>query len=114
MTNEIFMTKRGFEDVQSKLNYLTLVGRSALTQRLNALNINQREDIDFKFNAAKDDQSILEGKILDLKQIIARAVIIKPEFTGYVQLGSTVRVQQSGNVSEVFTIVGSVESNPRN
>ena len=63
---------------------------------------------------AKNEQSWVEGRICELKRLLAHVEIIKPSSDlGQVTLGSTVTIQESILPSETFTIVGTAESNTK-
>ena len=65
------------------------------------------------YEAARHDQSFIEGRIQTLEDMIERASIIDEKQTGdAVHFGSTVVVERDGH-QERFTIVGPTEANPR-
>jgi len=68
-----------------------------------------RENADYE--AARNEQSFLEGRIQSLQQLIDSAVIIAGDRTGEVILGSTV-VAEVGGDRTTFHIVGSTEASP--
>ena len=65
------------------------------------------------YDAAKNEQSFVEGRIMTLEVILKNAQII--ENNGYrdtVALGCRVTVQEDGYEPETFQIVGSTEADP--
>ena len=66
------------------------------------------------YDAAKNEQAFIEGRILQLEQILKTAVIIEGPATGdVVGLGSKVTVTEGDDgPPERYTIVGSVEADP--
>jgi transcription elongation factor GreA len=63
------------------------------------------------YEAARKEQSFLEGRIQQLEQMIKYAVVIDASETGLeVVLGSTVVVETDRHGEETFTIVGSAEA----
>ena len=67
-----------------------------------------------EYEAAKNEQAFIEGRILELEHILATARVIKPSpEKDVVQIGSTVVVKQDGKKRETFRIVGAAEANPK-
>jgi transcription elongation factor GreA len=63
------------------------------------------------YEAARKEQSFLEGRVQQLEKMIKSAVIIETEGTGsIVGLGSTVIIATDRHGEETFTIVGSAEA----
>src|SRR5690606_6599541 len=66
------------------------------------------------YDAARNDQGFIEGRIRDLESILKRIEIIDEEAAAdgsTVVLGSTVTIKIEGD-NETYTIVGAVEANP--
>ncbi len=114
--NEKFLTPEGAAKIKAELKELVEVKRLEIAQRL-------REAIqmgDLSENAdyimAKEDQAFLEGRILELQQLLSEAVIISGEAAhagGVVGMGSRVTVEESGQDPETFLMVGAKEADPR-
>ena len=114
--NEHYLTPEGAAKLREELEQLTTVKRTELSKRL-------REAIqmgDLSENAdyimAKEDQAFLEGRILELQQVLRNAQIINNEDSARqdaVQVGATVTVQEPGEEAEIYTIVGAKEADPR-
>ena len=67
-----------------------------------------------EYEAAKNEQAFVEGRILELEHMLAQAQIIEPaKSTGVVRIGSTVVIQENGQAAETYTIVGAAEADPR-
>lgn len=69
---------------------------------------------DAEYEDAKQEQGMVEGRILEIEDILRRAVIIdetKVQGMGRVVVGSRVEVEQDGQV-RVFRIVGAPEADP--
>lgn len=111
-----------------KPTYLTAAGKRKLEEELEYLRTKRRAEVaehiaeakdggDITENAgyeeAKNEQAFLEGRIMTLEALLARAEIIEaPLSAGAVCLGSKVTVVEQGSVPEVYHIVGSAESDP--
>lgn len=68
-----------------------------------------RENADYE--AARNEQSFLEGRILELEQRLRTAVVIHADTGDAITMGSTVAYEIDGSTGEL-TIVGSTESDP--
>ncbi|MBC7564735.1 transcription elongation factor GreA [Candidatus Saccharibacteria bacterium] len=64
-----------------------------------------------EYDAAREDQGLLETRIAEIEDIINNADIIKGGSKGLVELGSKVSLKM-GSKTVTYTIVGSVEANP--
>lgn len=66
------------------------------------------------YDAAKHDQSIIEGRIRELERMLKRVELIdehESDAGSAVRIGSTVTIEIDGE-EESYTIVGAVESRP--
>lgn len=115
MSDDIHLTPEGAEALRRELDELVNVRRPELAQRL-------REavaDGDLKENAnyhdTKEQQSMVEGRIQYLQDILRRAtVVVNDGPSDVVRIGSLVTIQEiGGDVEETYTIVGAAEANPR-
>lgn len=64
-----------------------------------------------EYDAAREEQGLLETRIAEIEDIITNAEIIKASKKDVVGLGSTVELK-TGAKSMTYTIVGPVEANP--
>ncbi len=64
-----------------------------------------------EYDAAREEQGLLETRIAEIEDIIANADIIKSNGKGVVGLGSVVEIK-AGAKKFTYTIVGPVEANP--
>ena len=115
MTRQSVITPDGLEKLKEEIEQLTTVKRREVAERIKEA----REFGDISENAeyddAKNEQALLEQRILQLEERLRRATVIdeKELGTDEVKVGSLVHVkdQKSGN-SQKFHIVGSTEANP--
>jgi transcription elongation factor GreA len=114
-----FLTRQGYQKLQEELEYLRTIKRQEVARRLHEAVEGSGDigvDLDAEYEAAKNEQAFVEGRIQELEIILANARVI--EDTGrmdVVQVGATVTLQEQDNSSssEVYTIVGPAEANPR-
>ncbi|MBA3851041.1 MAG: transcription elongation factor GreA [Chloroflexi bacterium] len=105
------MSREGLARLSAELEDLRVVQRPQVISRVkHARELGDlRENADYE--AARNEQSFLEGRIQSLQQLIDSAVIIAGDRTGEVMLGSTV-VAEVGGDEATFHIVGSTEASP--
>jgi len=105
------VTADGLVALQTELEELRTVSRPEVVLRVkNARELGDlRENADYE--AARNEQSFLEGRIRTIEQMLKTAVVIGADHTGEVMLGSTVRVEVDGD-EMTFRIVGSTEADP--
>ena len=114
-----YLTKEGFEKLQTELDMLRNVRRKEVAERLREAAENSLGEFveDPEFEAAKNEQSFVEGRIKELDLILANAELIKDKKgkkkDGLVEIGSEVTIKEGRKKEEVYRIVGAAEANPR-
>jgi transcription elongation factor GreA len=111
-----FLTKEGFEKLQDELDYLRTVKRQEVADRLHEAMEGGELIENAEYEAAKNEQAFVEGRIQELEMLLATARVIdddKKKRADSVQVGSTVTIQEDGYEEETYTIVGAAEANPR-
>ncbi len=115
-TKVTLVTKEGFDKLKEELEHLKSKKRREVAERI-------KEAISFgdlsensEYEEAKNEQAFVEGRILELEDKVKHAkIIVENHKTKSVQLGSTVHlknVTKGKDELEVYTIVGSTESDP--
>jgi transcription elongation factor GreA len=109
----VLLTKEGLKALEDELEQLTSVRRGEVAER-----IRQARDFgDISENAeyteAKNEQSLVEGRILTLEVMVRNAVMIEeePRQKGVVAVGAMVKVS-SDEGEETYAIVGAAEADP--
>ena len=64
-----------------------------------------------EYDAAREEQGLLETRIAEIEEILNNADIIKATHKQTIDLGSTVELKTGGKKS-TYTVVGPVEANP--
>jgi transcription elongation factor GreA len=109
-----FLTRQGHEKLQEELEYLRTVKRQEVANRLHEAMEGGELIEDAEYEAAKNEQAFVEGRIQELEILLANARII--EDTGkkdIVQVAAKVTIQEDDNEVETYVIVGPAEANPR-
>ena len=109
-----FLTKEGYDKLQEELEHLRTTGRQEVAARLREAADGEDLIENAEYEAAKNQQAFIEGRIKELEILLATAKIIEePPSTDIVQLGSKVTISEVGSRSkETYTIVGQAEANP--
>ncbi len=106
------LTAAGLAALHAELDELTAHRRPEVIARIKAArelgDLSENAD----YEAARKEQSFLEGRVQQLEQMIKSAVMIEASSEGgsEVVLGSTVVVETDRHGEETFTIVGSAEA----
>jgi transcription elongation factor GreA len=109
-----FLTKQGYQQKQEELEYLRTIKRQEVAERLHEAMEGGELIEDAEYEAAKNEQAFVEGRIQDLEMLLANARVIEEATKeDHVQVGSTVTIKEGDNLEEVYTIVGVAEANPR-
>ena len=113
----VYLTQSGLDDLQEELDYLVGERRQQIAQQI----AEAKAEGDLRENAgydeAKNAQAFVEGRIRELKVKIHNAQIIDDTQTpdDLVALGRSVVVRENGyDDEEIYTIVGSTETDPSN
>lgn len=117
MAKEAIVTKEGYEALKVELERLLGPGRKEIAERI-------KEARDFgdiaenaEYDAAKNEQAMLEARIASLEDKIRSATVVdeKTLETETVQVGNTVHLKdQKTSKSVKYKIVGSSEADPIN
>ncbi len=110
--NPVPMTKEGVTRLHEELESLKSDRKTVADHIQKARELGTSQN-DAEYDNAKQEQSLLEGKILDLEDLLRRAVFIDEEGAHHasrVVVGSGVKVLQDGKMRH-YQIVGTPEAN---
>ena len=109
-----FLTREGYAKLQEELDFLRTKKREEIAQRLHEAMEGGELIENAEYEAAKNEQAFVEGRIKELEILLATARLIDENQKGsdIVQVGSTVTIQEDGMEAEIYTIVGAAEANP--
>jgi len=133
LTRQNYLDGYQFKDgvLMSEVHYLTAEGAERLKKELEQLKGPEREQLaqrlrsaieqgDLSENAdyitAKEEQAFLEGRILELTEVLSNFQIIeeKQNNRGVVDIGTYVTIQEEDFDPETYYIVGPKEADPKN
>ena len=111
-----FLTKEGYQKLQDELDYLRKTKRQEVAERLHEAMEGGELIENAEYEAAKNEQAFVEGRIQELEMLLATAKIIDENGKkkgDSVQIGSKVTIKEGNFEPETFVIVGAAEANPR-
>ena len=111
----LILTRTGFKRIEAELETLTTVRRHEVADHIRDAKAFGAIEENAEYEAAKTEQAFVEGRILELKNILNAARIIDDSKapTDEVGIGSVVTVKDLETDEEWdYTIVGSVEVDP--
>ena len=117
MAKEFKITSLRLHDLEKELNYLRTTREREIAEMIAEARSYGDLSENSEYDAAKNEQAKLYGRIAEVENILANAVIIEEgeENTGRVGLGCRVRVLDiEMDEEEEYTIVGSQEADPMN
>ena len=108
------LTKRGAEKLKEELHRLKTVERHAVIQAIVEARAQGDLSENAEYDAAKDKQGFIEGRILEIEGKLAAAQVIDPtslDAGGRVVFGATVDLEEEASGQEVtYQIVGDDEA----
>ena len=111
MAEEVMLTKEGKEELEKKLEYLKVVKRAEITERIKTAREFGDLSENAEYDAAKNEQAMIEGEILEIENKLKYAVIIKEAKKGIVSLGSKVEfIDEDEKQTYAYEIVGTTEA----
>jgi len=116
MTNskkEVYLTAEGLKELTEELDELKKVKRPDIIKAIKEARALGDLSENADYHAAREEQSIIEGRIQDLEYMVENAVLIKKENSDKVRMGDSVKIKYVGEDDiEQYTIVGSTEADP--
>lgn len=116
MTNEVILTAKGYKALEQRLEELKMIKRGEVAEKIKIAREFGDISENAEYDAAKDEQAMIEGEILEIEQKLKLAVVISDEAGKgeKVVLGSTVSLHDYEYDEEVtYTIVGTSEADPK-
>ena len=115
MAKEFKITSLRLADLEKELNYLKTTREREIAAMIAEARSYGDLSENSEYDAAKNEQAKLYGRIAEIEDILGHAVIIEDEneATGRVGLGCTVEVENlTTGAKATYRITGSQEANP--
>lgn len=112
--NNVYLTAKGLAEVKTELEYLKTTKRDELSERINIARGFGDLAENSEYDAAMNEQDLIENRISELEEVVKNAKVISEEehqASDFVVIGSTVKIEMDNEIDE-FTIVGRVEADP--
>ena len=114
MAKEYKITRRRLQELEEELNYLKTTREREIADMIAEARSYGDLSENSEYDAAKNEQAKLYGRIAEIQDVLSYAVIIEDEneATGRVGLGCTVTVEDANGKQISYRITGSQEANP--
>ncbi len=107
------MTANGFESLETEVRHLKTVERPAIIKAISSAREHGDLSENAEYHAAKERQSYVEGRLMELEDKISRAQVIDvAKLSGKdVKFGATVKLLDEDTESEItYQVVGEIEA----
>ncbi len=114
MSNKkVYVTSNGLEEMKNELDHLINVRRPEVINALKEARALGDLSENAEYDAARNDQAVVENRIKELEVLIENAKVIDDVSTDKVTIGTNIKIEyvEDGEV-ETYTIVGSTEADP--
>lgn len=110
--SNVFLTSKGLAEAKTELDNLKRIKRPEIANRIQQAREYGDLTENSEYDAAIEEQSLIENRITELENILKGAKVIAENHSNdFVVIGSTVKIEMEGELDE-FTIVGRVEADP--
>ena len=107
-----YITEKGLAKLESELVHLKTVKRAEIAEFLQDTMGDVEEG---EYLIAQDEKAFVEGRILQLEQLLVNIKVIQPGSRGdSIDIGSTIVIKENDMDTETYSIVGSAEADPLN
>lgn len=116
MAKDVFLTLSGYKELEGRLEKLKVIGRREVAEKIKIAREFGDISENAEYDAAKEEQAMIEGEILEIEQKLRTARIINEDVdTSYVNVGCKVKLYDYEFDEEIFyKIVGTTEADPAN
>lgn len=111
MSDYSILSPEGKKKFESELAELKTAKRREISERIELAKEHGDLSENAEYQQAREEQAFIEGRILEIENILKNAVLASNNDNSRVQIGSTV-ILTASDKEQKFTIVGSHEGNP--
>lgn len=114
MDKKMYLTKEGYENLKGELDNLLNSERRAVAEKIKTAKEYGDLSENAEYSDAKEQQSFVEGRILEIEHVLKNSEIIDDEHLScdIISVGCTVHLEASEK-ELVYRIVGSAEADPK-
>lgn len=110
---EIYLTEKGLDEIKKELDFLKLEKRPEIILALKEARAQGDLSENSEYDAARNEQALVESKISELEKMVENAVVIKEVDTDKVSIGTSVKIEYvDDGETESYMVVGSKEADP--
>jgi len=109
---KIMLTAEGYLELETELNELKTVTRPQVIKELKEARAQGDLSENSDYDAARDAQAKIEGRIKELEYKLEHCVIAEQTAKDIVNIGSTVTLVYDDGEEDTYKIVGSLEADP--
>jgi transcription elongation factor GreA len=110
---EIYLTEKGLDEIKKELDFLKLEKRPEVILALKEARAQGDLSENSEYDAARNEQALVESKIAELEKMVENAVVIKEVDTDKVSIGTSVKIEYvDDGETESYMVVGSKEADP--
>lgn len=106
------LTQQGLDNLKAEIERLKDVDRLENLEALKDARAQGDLSENADYDAARDKQAEIEGRIKEIEGILKNYTIIKEDHSNNVNIGKTVVLKVGTMPDRQYTIVGSLEANP--
>lgn len=110
---EIYLTEKGLDEIKKELDFLKLEKRPEIILALKEARAQGDLSENSEYDAARNEQALVESKIAELEKMVDNAVVIKEVDTDKVSIGTSVKIEYvDDGETDSYMVVGSKEADP--
>lgn len=110
---EIYLTEKGLDEIKKELDFLKLEKRPEIILALKEARAQGDLSENSEYDAARNEQALVESKIAELEKMVENAVVIKDVDTDKVSIGTSVKIEYvDDGETDSYMVVGSKEADP--
>ena len=102
MSNKVYLTNEGFLEIEEELNHLKDVKRPEVIKALKDARALGDLSENADYDAARDEQAKVEGRIAELEKLLETAELIEKRDTDKVGLGATVKIMYDEDLKKLI------------
>lgn len=110
-----YLTQDGYNQLKEEYRLLVNNEKPKVIKKMKEARAKGNLEDNPEYDSVREEQMMLEGRILEIEQILEHAKIVDTErvIDGQIMIGSKVTVEIDGD-AETYQIVGSAEADPGN
>ena len=112
MSENMVLTRKGYEELEQKLEYLKNVRRKEVAEQIKVARSYGDLSENAEYDEARNEQSLLEGQIQTIENQLKLAVVVEEDEMNFdkVSIGAQVKVlDMEFDEEDTYKILGTVE-----